>query len=93
MEILVLGENMSKFDLDSLGNILIKVNGEIIFKLQEVLDDRKISKYKLSRITNIGYETICNYCKGKVSLINVEYLKIFCNVLDCSISDIIEYKN
>ncbi len=83
---------MRKFDIDSLGNNSIKVDGNMIFKLQKVLNNRKISKYKLSRITNIRYDTICNYCKGKVTLINVEYLKIFCNVLDCKVSDIIEYK-
>ena len=84
---------MSKFDLDNIGYNLIKVDGEIIFKLQEVLDKNNITKYKLSRITNIRYDTICNYCKGNVTLINVEYLKIFCNVLNCSIDEIIEYKN
>lgn len=83
---------MSKFDSENVGNNLIKVNGKIIFKLQEVLDKNNITKYKLSRITNIRYDTICNYCKGNVTLINVEYLKIFCNVLNCRIGDIIEYK-
>ena len=82
---------MSKFDVNSLGNNLIKVKGNIVFKLQSVLEKNNITKYKLSRITNIRYDTICNYCKGNVTLINVEYLKIFCNVLNCEIQDIIEY--
>lgn len=51
-----------------------------------------VDAIKLSRITTIHYDTIYNYCKGKVTLINVKYLKIFCNVLNCNISDIIEYK-
>lgn len=83
---------MSKFDVNSLGNNLIKVKGNIVFKLQSVLEKNNITKYKLSRITNIRYDTICNYCKGNVTLINAEYLKIFCNVLNCEIQDIIEYK-
>lgn len=83
---------MSKFDVNSLGNNLIKVNGNIVFKLQSVLEKNNITKYKLSRITNIRYDTICNYCKGDVTLINVEYLKIFCSVLNCEIQDIIEYR-
>ena len=84
--------NMSKFDVNSIGNNLIKVNGNIIFKLQDVLNKNNITRYKLSRMTNIRYDTICNYCKGNVTLINVEYLKIFCNMLNCNIEDIIEYK-
>ncbi len=84
---------MSKFDLNNIGNNLLKVDGKIIFKLQDVLNNRNITKYKLSRITSIRYDTICNYCKGNVTLINIEYLKIFCNVLNCNIEDILEYKN
>ena len=83
---------MSKFDVNNIGNNLIKVNGYIIFKLQDVLNKNNITKYKLSRMTNIRYDTICNYCNGNVTLINVEYLKIFCNILNCNIEDIIEYK-
>lgn len=84
---------MSKFDTNAVGNNLIKVDGNIIFKLQDVIDSRGMTRYQLSRITNIRYDTICNYCKGKVTLMNMEYLKIFCNILDCKIEDIIEYKN
>lgn len=84
---------MSKFDINSLGNNLIKVDGKIVFKLEDVIKKCGITKYKLSRITNIRYDTICNYCKGNVTLINAEYLKIFCSILNCNISDIMEFKN
>ena len=84
---------MSKFDTNNIGNNLIKVNGKIVFKLKDILDSKNITRYKLSRITNIRYDTICNYCKGNITLLNIEYLKIFCNVLDCNINDIIEYIN
>ena len=82
---------MSKFDSDSIGNCLFKPSGNIRFKLQEAIDNSNITKYKLSRITNIRYDTICNYCKGDVTLINTEYLKIFCEILNCKIEDIIEF--
>lgn len=83
---------MSKFDTNNVGNNLIKVNGNIIFKLKDVLDSRGITRYKLSTLTNIRYDTICNYCSGKVTLMNLEYIKIFCSILDCKVEDIIEYK-
>ena len=79
---------MNKFEND---NQLIKVEGNIKFKLLDVLKENNITRYKLSKITGIRYDTICNYCAGKVTLLNKEYLKIFCNVLNCQISDILEY--
>lgn len=82
---------MSKFDNDNIGNYLLKVNGTITFSLQNAIDKSGITKYKLSKITNIRYDTICNYCKGTVTLINVEYLKIFCSVLNCKVEDIIQF--
>lgn len=82
---------MSKFDNNNIGNYLLKVNGTIIFTLQDAIQKSGITKYKLSKITNIRYDTICNYCKGTVTLINVEYLKIFCSVLNCNVEDIIQF--
>lgn len=82
---------MSKFERNVVGNNLLKTNGQIKFHLLELLKKRNITRYALSRKTNIRYDTICNYCSGNVTLINAEYLKIFCSVLNCNICDIIEY--
>ena len=82
---------MNKLNAETLGSDLIKVNGGFIFHLQEILDDRGITKYKFSKISHIRYDTVCNYCKGKVSLLNMEYLKIICYVLKCNVADLVEY--
>ena len=80
---------MNKFEND---NKLIKVKGNMKFKLLDVIEKNGITRYKLSKITGIRYDTICNYCSGNVTLLNKEYLKIFCDVLNCQVSDIIEYE-
>lgn len=80
---------MSKFEND---NNLIKAKGDIIFKLRNVIESKGLTRYKLAKMTGIRYDTICNYCIGNVTLINKEYLKIFCDVLNCKIEDIIEYR-
>lgn len=79
---------MNKFEND---NKLMKVKGNLKFKLLDVIKANNITRYKLSKLTGIRYDTICNYCSGNVTLLNKEYLKIFCDVLNCQISDIIEY--
>ena len=80
---------MNKFEND---NKLMKVKGNLKFKLLDVIKANNITRYKLSKLTGIRYDTICNYCSGNVTLLNKEYLKIFCDVLNCQISDIIEYE-
>lgn len=83
---------MSKFE-NGVGNTLIEVDGDIIIKLEEVINRTEgMNKYRLSKMTGIRYDTICNYCKNTVTLINKEYLKIFCSVLNCNMEDIIEYR-
>lgn len=80
---------MSKFEND---NKLIRVTGNIKFKLLDILNANNMTRYRLSKITGIRYDTICNYCNGKVTLLNTEYIKIFCSVLNCKISDIMAYE-
>ena len=83
---------MSKLE-NGIGSTIINVSGEIEIKLEEIINRTEgMNKYRLSKLTGIRYDTICNYCKNTVTLINKEYLKIFCDVLDCKIEDIIEYK-
>lgn len=82
---------MSKFNVETMGNNLMKVSGHIEFHLLDMIKSKNLTKYSLAKLTNIRYDTICNYCSGNVTLINVEYLKIFCYVLECEISDIIKY--
>ena len=79
---------MNKFENDTK---LIKTNGNIKINLLNVLNQRNITRYRLSKITGIRYDTICNYCSNNVTLLNKEYLKIFCEVLNCNINDIMEY--
>ena len=63
----------------------------IRFKLKEVMDQEKISKSKLSRITGFRFETIQGYYNGNISRVDLFVLSEFCRVLNCGVSDILEY--
>lgn len=72
-------------------HLFIKLKNKL-YVISLIINIKKhITRYALSRKTNIRYDTICNYCSGNVTLINAEYLKIFCSVLECNIGDIMEY--
>lgn len=59
--------------------------------LDKALESKKISRYKLSKLTGIQYQIIDNYYKNKVTRYDSYVMDRICFVLDCDISDIIEY--
>lgn len=67
-------------------------NGIIIFKLNDILKERNLSKNRLSVTSGVRFDTIHRYCKGDLTRIDLDILCRLCHVLNCQISDIIEYR-
>ena len=67
-------------------------NGYYLFKLEQLLNDRKISKNKLVRDTNTDFKVIQRVCKGDIVRIDITVLARLCDYLECDMTDIIEYK-
>ena len=64
----------------------------IEFKLKELLEKHKMSRYKLRQYSTLSYERINDYYFGRVKSIKTEELEQFCDIFKCNIQDIIEYK-
>lgn len=60
--------------------------------LDKKLSEVKMSRYKLSKLTDIKYQIIDNYYKNKVVRYDSYILNKICNCLDCDISDIIAFE-
>ena len=60
--------------------------------LDKVLDASHITRYELAKKTGIQYHIIDKYYKNNVKRYDSYILERICNVLDCEISDIVEYK-
>lgn len=60
--------------------------------LDNKLSELKISRYELSKRTDIKYQVIDNYYKNKVVRYDSYILNKICNCLDCDISDIISFE-
>ncbi len=60
--------------------------------LDKALEKRNISRYELAKRTGIQYQIIDNYYKNKVKRYDSYVIDRMCEALDCSVSDIIEYK-
>ena len=61
-------------------------------KLKEILEKKKVSRYRLQLLTNLNYPRVNQLYKNTAKNISFEELATLTNVLDCSISDLIEKK-
>lgn len=59
--------------------------------LDKLLSEKEITRYQLSKMTEIKYQTIDNYYKNKVVRYDSFILSKICEVLDCKIDDILTY--
>ena len=73
---------------------MVKVNiedGYYLFKLNDILRNRNISKNKLMRETNTDFKVIQRIINGELTKLDIIVLARICNFLNCRFSDIIEY--
>ena len=59
--------------------------------LWRTLKEKNVSTYKLRKDYNFSKGTLDRLKQGKN--ITMDTLDVLCNILDCTVSDIIEYKN
>ena len=65
---------------------------KIIFKLKNIMDEKKMSKNHLCKLTGLRFETIQGYYKGNISRVDLYVLSLLCKTLDCHVEDLIQYQ-
>ena len=78
--------------MESIAKINIE-NGFYLFKLKNILNNRKISINKIMKDTETDYKVIKRLMTGELVKIDILVLARLCDYLDCSIEDIVEYKH
>ncbi|PUA34683.1 XRE family transcriptional regulator [Paenibacillus elgii] len=71
----------------------------IVFKLVDLLDQRQMTMYQLSKKTGIRPNTLSQWVNNDklreedkhVKAISVEVLNLMCKALDCTPGDLLEY--
>ena len=66
-------------------------NGYYLFKLEDILQSRKISMNKLIKDTNTDFKVIKRMITGDLVRFDIFVLAKLCNYFNCNITDIIEY--
>ena len=70
----------------------IKDYGKVIVKLKAQMDQKGISIYQMSKLTNLKYTTIKYYYNNEpLTRFDSDVLAKICYVLECRIEDILEY--
>ena len=64
----------------------------IVFKVKELLENQKMSRYKLRQYSGLSYDRVNDYYFSRVKAIKTEELDILCKLFNCKVEDIIEYK-
>ena len=66
----------------------------ISHKLAEIMDAKGITRNKMRSLTGVKYEVVDRYYKAEnVERVDLDFLAKACYVLDCQISDLLEYQN
>ena len=79
-----------KNELNSLS--IIKEYGFVKVKLAEMLDERGITRNKLSTLIGVKYDVINRYYKAEnITMVDIDLFARICYVLDCNITDLLEY--
>ncbi|MEG0826533.1 MAG: helix-turn-helix transcriptional regulator [Bacilli bacterium] len=71
----------------------IEVYGMYKSNLKKIMNDRNITRTKLSRVTQIKYDIINKYYNDRCKQIDLGTMAKLCCVLKCNIQDIVVYKS
>ena len=70
----------------------LKDYGKINITLKEVMDSKNITVYQMSKLTELKHSTIKSYyINAPLTRIDLDVVAKLCYVLDCKISDILQY--
>ena len=69
----------------------MELYGTIRIKLDELIKAAGISKNKLSHKAEMQRSQINNYCNNEITRLDIEVLARICTVLECEISDLLEF--
>lgn len=66
--------------------------GKISCNLKNIMQQRKITIYKLSSISNIKYEIVKKYCDNDFQRIDIDILAKLCFCLNLGVDSILMYE-
>lgn len=72
---------------------VFKDYGRIVLTVSNVLKERNINMYRLSKLTGIKWNIIKKYVEGRLYRVDLDLLSRMCYALDCSLDELVHYEN
>lgn len=65
--------------------------GHLEIRLEQLMKEKGLSKNKLSHRAEMNWKQIDNFCKNKITRLDVFVLCKLCTVLDCKIENLLVF--
>lgn len=65
--------------------------GTVRIKLEELIEESGLSKNMLSHRAEMQRTQLNNYCKNRITRLDIDVLGRLCTVLNCEIGDLLEF--
>ena len=65
--------------------------GTVRINLSRIIEEKGVSKNKLSQRAEMQRTQLNNYCNNRISRLDIDVLARLCTVLDCQIGDLLEF--
>lgn len=65
--------------------------GTVKINLRKLIEQKGISKNKLSQRAEMQRTQLNNYCNNSITRLDIDVLARLCTVLDCEIGDLLEF--
>lgn len=66
--------------------------GKVILNLEQLIQEKGISKTQLSYRAELSHTQINRFCKNAVARIDLNTIARLCHVLNCDVSDLLKYE-
>lgn len=70
----------------------VKEYGRVNLKLREYMDARGMTRNNLARSINARFEVVDKWYNNDIEKMDLDILARICFILNCSISDLLEYE-
>ena len=74
------------------GIFVLRNYGKIKIDIKTIMDKKNIRWNKLSVLTGATYNVINRYYNNDISRVDLDVLARICYVLECNVSDVLEYE-